>query len=182
MPFFIEEPAHIPVITNAEEHIFKPTMTVKRLRLREMHPTQAGLKKRTRKDVENLTKSLTTGKCTYPLYVALIDGVYQIIDGHFRLHVLKQMHGESHEIEVIVFEGLTLEQAKKQCLVLSARYGEIVDLDVWIKTELPSFEIDLVALGFQKITADKTQRVDEQEICPACGKPMKKEKKVKTFE
>ena len=173
MTFFVNPP---PVSDDESA-----TTYLKRVQLKELHSTQKGLKKRTKRDVENLTKSLINETTQYPLFVALVDGLYQIIDGHFRHHVLKEIYGDSHEIDVVVFEGLTLEQAKKQCLVLSARYGEMANIDEWAKTELPSFSIDLVALGFQKEVVEKTKRVDEQETCPACGKPMKKERKVKTF-
>ena len=156
-------------------------MYLRRIKLKDLRPTQAGLKKRTRKDVENLKKSLQDEKTEYPLFVALIGIDYQIIDGHFRHYVMTQMYGEDYEVTAIVFEGLTFEQAKKQCLVLSARYGEMMDVEEWCKCELPSFEIDLVSLGFMKETIEKTKRVDEVEVCPACGKPMKKERKVKTF-
>jgi ssDNA-binding Zn-finger/Zn-ribbon topoisomerase 1 len=57
----------------------------------------------------------------------------------------------------------------------------MINVEEWCKIELPSFEIDIVALGFQKESIEQTIREDEVEICPACGKPMKKERKVKTF-
>jgi len=152
------------------------------MKLKELQPTQAGLKKRTRTDIENIAQSLQNEKTQYPLFVAHVGIDYQIIDGHLRHYVLKKLYGEDHEVDVIVFEGLTYDQAKKQCLVLSARYGEIMDIEKWISVELPSCEIDLADLGFEKVGLAKSQRVDEQEVCPACGKPMKKERKVKTFD
>jgi len=157
-------------------------MYIKRLKLKELQPTQAGLKKRNRSAVENAAKSLQAEKIQYPLFVARIGIDYQIIDGHFRHFIWKQLYGDDYEITAIVFEGLTYDQAKKQCLVLSARYGTMENIEEWCKTELPSYEIDLTALGFHKEGISKTQREEEVEICPACGKPMKKARKVKTFD
>jgi len=161
----------------------KPSMYVMRMKLSQLHPTQNGLKRRVKKDVENLTKSLQNNETQYPLFAAHIANAYQIIDGHFRHYVLKKLYGDGYEVDVVVFEGLTLEQAKKQCLVLSARYGKIADVVDWIKVELPTYEIDLIALGFAK--EKELVRVGMADsdcgICPACGKPMKQERKVKTF-
>ena len=176
------EPVVTPVVLQ-ETVPDKPKMYVKRMKLSQMHPTQNGLKKRTRKDVENLTKSLQANETQYPLFAALIGNAYQLIDGHFRHYVLKKLHGDDYEIDVIVFEGLTLEQAKKQCLVLSARYGKMLDVEEWIKVELPTYEIDLISLGFAKETEQMRIGLSDEEcgICPACGKPMKPERKVKSF-
>ncbi len=160
-----------------------PKMYVLRLKLSQLHPTQNGLKKRTKNDVQNLTKSLQANETQYPLFAAKIGNVYQLIDGHFRHYVMKKLWGELFEVDVVIFEGLTLEQAKKQCLVLSARYGKMLDVEEWMKTELPSYEIDLIALGFAKEKEIVRTGVSDDEcgICPACGKPMKAERKVKTF-
>ena len=153
--------------------IKKMKIEIKSLRLGDLRPTQGELKKRSSTDEKRILESLEENEQMYPLYAAEIEGVYQLIDGHFRTEVLIKKKGADYQMPVVVFSGMSLEDAKKQCLVLSATYGSLGDLAEWLKMELPNLDEGILkSLNMPlpnldvDITAKLTQTLNK---CPICG-------------
>ncbi len=146
---------------------------IKEVRLGDLHPTQGELKKRSSTDEKRILESLESNEQMYPLYAAEIDGVYQLIDGHFRTEVLMKKKGSDYRMPVVVFVGMTLEDAKKQCLVLSATYGSLGDLAEWLKMELPDFDENVLKqlnMPLPNLDVDLSAKLSQTlNRCPICG-------------
>jgi hypothetical protein len=148
---------------------------IKTLKLAELHATQNGLKQRSDIEVERIKTSLAENEVAYPLFVAEIDGKYQIIDGHLRWAVMQEQYGENYAVDAVVFHGMSLQEAKKQCLVLSARYGNITSLREWLETEIPDINVNLDALNMSlpDIKEIAPIPIHDTDLCPYCGKKKK---------
>jgi len=146
---------------------------IKTIALKDLVPTQGNLKDRSSQEKRKITASLAENELMYPLYVAEVAGVYQLIDGHFRREVLMDQHGEDYEMPVVVFYGMTLEEAKKQCLILSATYGNFTNVSEWLKMELPDLSAEVVAnlnISLPNLNVDVTRRLNQcLDKCPICG-------------
>ena len=149
------------------------SITIKNIKLGDLIPTQGNLKERTRQDEKKILNSLAENEQMYPLYAAEIDGKYQLIDGHFRRDVLIKTKGKDYEMPVAVFSGMTFEEAKEQCLVLSATYGSIGDLATWLNMELPNLDKEVVRnlnMPLPDLNIDVTSRLENISTkCPICG-------------
>ena len=153
----------------------KSRIEIKQIALKNLIPTQGKLKERSAQEKRKITASLAENEMLYPLYAAEIDGKYQLIDGHFRREVLTEKYGEDHEMPVVVFHDMTLEEAKKQCLVLSATYGGFTNISEWLKMELPALDHKVLEnlnmpLPNLDVDANVTRRLEQTlNKCPICG-------------
>ena len=149
------------------------SVEIQKIALKYLKPTQGNLKKRSSMEKRRILASLEENELMYPLYVALIDQRYHIIDGHFRKEVLAGKYGEDYEMPVVVFTGMTLEEAKEQCLVLSAQYGVMSNVVEWLKLELPNLDSNVMVnlnMPLPKLDVDPTKRIEGvMNKCPICG-------------
>lgn len=101
------------------------------LKLHELQEFQGDLKKRTKKDIEELIASIKTDGLIMPLAVWLNPaGVHYLLDGHGRLAALTEMALEDEDVSqmdvpVIYIRALSEDEAKKSLLQISSVYGHI---------------------------------------------------------
>ena len=101
------------------------------LRLHELQGFQGDLKKRTKKDIEELIASIKADGLIMPLAVWLNPaGVHYLLDGHGRLAALTDMACEDQSIAeqdfpVVYIMADNEDEARKNLLQISSIYGKI---------------------------------------------------------
>lgn len=98
--------------------------------LNQLTPFQETLKKRTSKDIKQLTDSLLTEGLLMPFAVWRHDGINSLLDGHGRYAALVDMSLIDNSIleqplPVVYIDADTEEQARKSLLQITSSYGKI---------------------------------------------------------
>lgn len=100
------------------------------LKLSELEPFQGSLKKRTPKDLKDLSDSLKAEGLIMPFVVWNNNGKKSLIDGHGRLEALKALSKDDPDIEnqsfpVVYLDAQTEEEARKLLLQVISSYGKV---------------------------------------------------------
>lgn len=135
-----------------ENHILKTEL----LDIEQLTPLQGGLKKLSDENFNKLRQSLIDKGFQFTVHVWESGGVTYIIDGHQRVHVMKQMRKGGWEIPAITcsfVKAATYHEAKELILYSISQYGK-VDQEGWTeftmgedfdfsRFDIPSFTIDM---------------------------------------
>lgn len=161
-----------------------PTITLAELK-EKFEPN--GLKDKHNRDIGDLKASILADGMILP-FVLWMEGNY-ITDGSGRLKALEQLEYEGHEIPPIPYipiSAQTKQEAKKQTLLISSKYGDITEESVG-DFLLDMNEIDLgninIGLNIEdldlkpsepKPPKEKKEKLEKNpskivHTCPACG-------------
>lgn len=104
--------------------------TTDTIKLSELTPFQGDLKTRTKKDLQELTKSLKEEGLLMPFAVWQQEDTNYLLDGHRRLEVLIDMALIDETIleqdfPVLFIKADTEEQARKSLLQITSSYGRV---------------------------------------------------------
>ncbi len=111
-----------------------------------------------------------------------IDPDGEVVNGHQRLAVLRQQHGEGYEVDVrVASRKLTVDERKKLTVYLHegatgewdfdglANLFDVGELEEW---GFPEWRLgDVFVPDFQPVGVDEQPRLDQKKpvICPECG-------------
>jgi len=98
----------------------------KRISIEKLQNFQGTLKELSRNKYEKLKKSILKYGFRIPIFI----WGNNILDGHQRVFVLKQLKNEGYEIPeipVVEIEAKDLQEAKKLLLLINSRYGKITE-------------------------------------------------------
>lgn len=143
-----------------------PTITL--AELRDKYEPNA-LKDKHNRDIGDLKASIVEDGMILPL-ILWIEGSY-ITDGTGRLKALEQLEYEGYEIPPIPYfpiNAKTKQEAKKQTLLISSKYGDITEESVG------DFLIDMDEIDLGNINIGLN--LEELELKPEGTKPEKKTK------
>jgi DNA modification methylase len=101
------------------------------LPLESIEEFQGNLKKRTKKEVDQLITSILKFGFSFPFFAWQHDGHNRCLDGHGRILALREMKTRGYEIPAlpVVFIGAENEaEAKQKILRLNSQYG-IIDIE-----------------------------------------------------
>ncbi|MDR1074022.1 MAG: ParB N-terminal domain-containing protein [Treponema sp.] len=99
--------------------------------LDKLEPLQGSLKKRTKKDLDQIEASMLKFGIAFPFFYSDIEGRRYILDGHGRRQALLRMRGRGAalpQIPVVRVEAKSIEEAKQLLLRCESRYG-VLDID-----------------------------------------------------
>jgi hypothetical protein len=89
---------------------------------------QGNLKKRTKKDIEKIIKSILKWGFTFPFFVWENGGRNLTIDGHGRIIALGELRGQGYNLPpfpVVYIEAANEAEAKEKLLQQNSHYGTI---------------------------------------------------------
>jgi hypothetical protein len=99
--------------------------------LDKLEPLQGTLKKRTKKDLDQIETSILRFGIAFPFFYSEIDGHWYILDGHGRKQTLSRMKERGYaipQIPIVKVEAGSIEEAKQLLLRCESRYG-IIDIE-----------------------------------------------------
>jgi hypothetical protein len=99
--------------------------------LDKLEPLQGTLKKRTKKELDQIEKSILKFGIAFPFFYSEIDGHWYILDGHGRKQTLARMREHGYilpQMPIVKVEAKDIEEAKQLLLRCESRYG-IIDLE-----------------------------------------------------
>lgn len=105
---------------------------------------QGELKKRTKKDLELIKKSIEKYGFSFPFFVWKHEDENKVLDGHGRLLALKEMRKDGEEIPhlpIVEIFAESVEEAKNKLLRLNSQFGSLSNESVM--TFASGMEIDL---------------------------------------
>jgi hypothetical protein len=147
-----------------ENHILKTEL----LDIDQLTPLQGGLKKLSDENFNKLRQSLIDKGFQFTVHVWESGGVTYIIDGHQRVHVMKQLRKAGWDIPPITcafVKAATYHEAKELILYSVSQFGKI-DQDGFTeftegegfdfaKFDLPDFQIDLPDIPMDLASEDQ---------------------------
>jgi hypothetical protein len=163
-----------------ENHIKK----VELLDIDRLTPLQGGLKKLTDENFNKLRDSLINKGFQFTVHVWESGDVIYIIDGHQRVHVMKQLRKGGWEVPPIncaFVSAANYHEAKELILYSVSQYGKIdetgfreftLDEDFdFLKFDLPDFMLDILDINFDPGIEEEQGKLDEKKktICPSCN-------------
>lgn len=100
------------------------------LALNQLTPFQGDLKKRSNKDIKELTNSIRSEGLIAPFVVYKSDDKNYLLDGHGRLIALMKLAAEDSSVSmqqfpVVYINAPDIDTAKKYLLQITSRYGRI---------------------------------------------------------
>jgi len=126
---------------------------------------QGNLKKRTKKDIDKIIRSIYEYGFSFPFYIWVNDGHNMCIDGHGRILALSEMRKRGTDLPcfpVVYVEAQDEAEAKQKLLRLNSQYGTMT-LESVIEfagdIELCGDEISIPGV---KIGIDDTDRQDSE--------------------
>lgn len=163
-----------------ENHILKTEL----LDIEQLTPLQGGLKKLSDENFNKLRQSLIDKGFQFTVHVWESGGVTYIIDGHQRVHVMKQLRKAGWEIPPITcafVKASTYHDAKELILYSISQYGKIdhegftdftngEDFDFG-KFDLPDFAIDLPDLPSPDEESSEDDSMYTRKIDPPVYEP-----------
>lgn len=145
--------------------------TDKTLKLVDMVPFQGNLKKRTDKDIADLSESLVTEGLMMPFAIWVHDDKNYLLDGHGRKEALVKLAMDNPELlsedwPVVLIEADTEDNARKALLQISSQYGKVTKTGVkQFCATIPDYKAPVI----KKFVADKK---------PVVKKPLPQDSKV----
>jgi hypothetical protein len=146
---------------------------------------QGGLKKRTKKEIDQIIKSIKEYGFSFPFFIWNGTGHNYCLDGHGRIQALSQMRQAGEDLPlfpVVYIDARDEEEAKNKLLRLNSQYGQMsidsvleftADLNIeWDDLSLPdNLRLAIIAPDFQPASIDEQGRLDEKQkhVCPECG-------------
>jgi hypothetical protein len=167
-----------------ENHILKTEL----LDIEQLTPLQGGLKKLSDENFNKLRQSLIDKGFQFTVHVWESGGVTYIIDGHQRVHVMKQMRKGGWEIPAITcsfVKAATYHEAKELILYSVSQFGKLdregftdftngEDFDLG-KFDLPDFQIELPEFSMGEDSPDDdsayTRKIDTPVYEPKSDHP-----------
>lgn len=123
---------------------------------------QGELKKRTKKDVEKIKKSILKHGFVAPFFYFVKDGKNFVLDGHGRLQACRELISDG-----IFFEGAfpcveikigTEEEAKEILLKINSKYGKMTKES--ILDFIGDIDMDLTDFNFSGINFEEEKEID----------------------
>lgn len=146
---------------------------------------QGNLKIRSKKDIEQIIKSIETYGFSFPFFVWNGTGHNYCMDGHGRIQALSEMRRRGLTLPlfpVVYIDAKDESEAKQKLLRLNSQYGHMsidsvieftsgIDVE-WGDLALPAdYNLAIVAPDFKPVGIEEQGRLDEKakHICPECG-------------
>jgi len=146
---------------------------------------QGNLKKRGKKEIDAIIKSIENYGFSFPFFVWNGDGHNRCLDGHGRIQALAEMRRQGVSLPlfpVAYIEAKDEDEAKQKLLRLNSQYGQMTidsvleftdGMDVaWDELALPAgYNLAIVGPDFQPVGIEEQGRLDEKQkhVCPECG-------------
>ena len=156
-----------------------------RLPLDIIEEFQGNLKKRGKKEIDKIIKSIEKYGFSFPFFVWNGTGHNYCLDGHGRIEALAEMRRQGYDLPmfpVAYIEAKDEEEAKNKLLRLNSQYGQMsidsvleftAGMEIeWDDLDLPdSGELAIVAPNFDPAGIEDQGRLDEKQkkVCPECG-------------
>jgi len=163
-----------------ENHILKTAL----VDIDNLVPLQGDLKKLSDENFNKLRKSLIEKGFQFTVHVWEQGKKTYIIDGHQRVHVMKNLRKAGWDIPPITcayVKAETYHDAKELILYAVSQYGKIdkegfeeftlnEDFDI-LNFDLPNFKVEISDINFEPGTEDDQGKLDEKakHQCPNCG-------------
>ncbi|MDR1176109.1 MAG: ParB N-terminal domain-containing protein, partial [Treponema sp.] len=99
--------------------------------LDRLEPLQGALKKRARKELDQIETSILKFGIAFPFFYSEIGGHWYILDGHGRKQALARMREHGYalpQMPIVKVDAKDIEEAKQLLLRCESRYG-IIDLE-----------------------------------------------------
>lgn len=119
------------------------------LPLEELEEFQGNLKRRTRQDIEKITKSILEYGFSFPFFVWKHEGHHYCMDGHGRLQALMRMRRQGATLPLFLVAYIEAEDeadAKQKLLRLNSQYGEMTQESVMEFIEGMKVDFDSLSL------------------------------------
>lgn len=112
----------------AQNHIEITCRGADVLPLEAIEEFQGSLKKRTKRDIERITKSILTYGFSFPFFVWQFNGRNFCLDGHGRIQALREMSSKGIPLPsfpVAYVDAADEQEAKQKLLRLNSQYGQM---------------------------------------------------------
>ena len=146
---------------------------------------QGNLKKRSKKDIDSIIKSIEKYGFSFPFFVWNGDGHNRCMDGHGRIQALCEMRKRGVSLPlfpVAYIDAVDEAEAKQKLLRLNSQYGQMSMDSVleftdgmeveWEELSLPAgYTLAIVGPDFQPVGIEEQGKLDEKQkhTCPECG-------------
>jgi hypothetical protein len=117
---------------------------------------QGNLKKRTKKDIENIIASIEKYGFSFPFYIWINEGRNKCLDGHGRIKALSEMRRKGTDLPlfpVVYVEAADEAEAKQKLLRLNSQYGTMTIESVMEfigQMDINTEEINLPGISFEE--------------------------------
>lgn len=111
-----------------ENHIKITCRGADLLPLEVIEEFQGTLKKRTKRDIEQIIKSILTYGFSFPFFVWAYNGRNYCLDGHGRIQALRELSGQGialPQFPVAYIDAIDEQEAKQKLLRLNSQYGQM---------------------------------------------------------
>ena len=146
---------------------------------------QGNLKKRGKKEIDLMIKSIETYGFSFPFHVWQNGGQNHCLDGHGRILALSEMRKRGTDLPlfpVVYVEAQDEAEAKNKLLRLNSQYGamsidSVLEFVDGLSVEFGELMLNdgtclaIVAPDFEPASIDDQGKLDEKkkQICPECG-------------
>jgi ParB family chromosome partitioning protein len=117
--------------TNSVVEIRVTCHTSEHCELDKLEPLQGALKKRSKKDLDQIETSILKFGIAFPFFYSEIDGHWYILDGHGRKQALLRMRERGivlPQMPIVKVDAKSIEEAKQLLLRCESRYG-LIDIE-----------------------------------------------------
>lgn len=146
---------------------------------------QGNLKKRSKKEIDQIITSIQKYGFSFPFFVWNGDGHNRCLDGHGRIQALCELRKQGYSLPlfpVAYIDAVDESEAKQKLLRLNSQYGQMSmdsvlefasGLNVeWDELSLPAgYNLAIVGPDFQPVGVEEQGKLDEKQkhVCPECG-------------
>lgn len=145
---------------------------------------QGNLKKRGKKEIEQIITSIDKYGFSFPFFIWNGTGHNLCLDGHGRIQALAELRRRGVSLPlfpVAYIDAKDEQEARQKLLRLNSQYGIMTmetvleftqGLDVsWEDLALPSGSLAMYTPDFQPVGVETQGKLDEKQkhICPECG-------------
>jgi len=145
---------------------------------------QGNLKKRGKKEIDQIITSIQRFGFSFPFFVWRGEGHNYCLDGHGRIQALAELRRKGHDLPlfpVSYIEAKDTAEAKQKLLRLNSQYGSMsvasvleftegLEMD-WEELALPNGSLTMYTPDFQPVGIEEQAKLDTKTktTCPECG-------------
>ena len=144
---------------------------------------QGNLKKRSKKDIDKIIRSIVEYGFSFPFFVWQGEGHNYCLDGHGRILALAEMRRRGTDLPMFPVSYIAAAdetEAKQKLLRLNSQYGQMTLDSIMEFADGMELNGDELELGFDfncditnikdsDFLSDQTKKKDKEKICPYCG-------------
>jgi len=154
----------------AENHIKITCRGADLLPLEVIEEFQGTLKKRTKRDIEQIIKSILTYGFSFPFFVWAYNGRNYCLDGHGRIQALRELSGQGialPQFPVAYIDAEDEAEAKQKLLRLNSQYGQMSIDSVMEFTEGLEVDFGDLSLPAGKLKIYQNGETSEDDSVPS---------------